>query len=92
MSTGMIPAAKPLISDEERFAVDRVLASGMLVQGPEVAAFEEEFSALVGGRHCIAVNSGPARCTWACSLPGSARATRSSCRHSASRRPRIQSR
>ncbi len=58
MSTGIIHAAKPLISDEERFAVDRVLASGMLVQGPEVAAFEEEFSALVGGRHCIAANSG----------------------------------
>jgi len=28
------------------------------VQGPEVAAFESEFAALVGGRHCVAVNSG----------------------------------
>ena len=41
----MIPAAKPLIGDEERAAVDRVLRSGMLAQGPEVAAFEEEFAA-----------------------------------------------
>lgn len=57
MST-MIPAAKPLIGVEEREAVDRVLQSGMLAQGPEVAAFESEFSALVDGRHCIAVNSG----------------------------------
>lgn len=54
----MIPAAKPLIGDEERAAVDRVMQSGMLAQGPEVAAFEAEFSALVDGRHSIAVNSG----------------------------------
>ncbi len=54
----MIPAAKPIIGDDEREAVDRVLRSGMLAQGPEVAAFEEEFSAHVGGRHCVAMNSG----------------------------------
>lgn len=50
--------AKPLIGEEERAAVDRVLVSGSLSQGPEVAAFEEEFSDLVDGRHCVAVNSG----------------------------------
>ncbi|MCX6452368.1 MAG: DegT/DnrJ/EryC1/StrS family aminotransferase [Actinobacteria bacterium] len=54
----MIPAAKPIIGDDERAAVDRVLRSGMLAQGPEVAAFEAEFSAHVGGRHCVAMNSG----------------------------------
>ena len=54
----MIPAAKPIIGDDERAAVDRVLRSGMLAQGPEVAAFEEEFSKHVGGRHCVAMNSG----------------------------------
>jgi dTDP-4-amino-4,6-dideoxygalactose transaminase len=54
----MIPAAKPIIGDEERAAVDRILRSGMLAQGPEVAAFEDEFSGLVAQRHCIAVNSG----------------------------------
>ena len=54
----VIPAARPLIGDDERAAVDRVLASGMIAQGPEVAAFESEFSALVQGRHCVAVNSG----------------------------------
>jgi len=54
----MIPAAKPLVGDEERAAVDRVLRSGMMAQGPEVAAFEEEFSKYVGGRKCVAVNSG----------------------------------
>lgn len=55
----MIPSAKPLIGNEERSAVDRVLASGGLAQGPEVAAFEAEFSRqLVGGRPTVAVNSG----------------------------------
>ncbi|PKQ17486.1 MAG: aminotransferase DegT [Actinobacteria bacterium HGW-Actinobacteria-8] len=54
----MISAAKPFIGAEERAAVDRVLASGMLAQGPEVAAFEQEFSAVVDGRECVAVNSG----------------------------------
>jgi len=54
----MIPASKPLIGDEERAAVDRVLQSGMLAQGPEVAAFENEFSKVVAGRQCVAVNSG----------------------------------
>jgi dTDP-4-amino-4,6-dideoxygalactose transaminase len=56
--TELIPAAKPLIGDEERAAVDRVLRSGVVAQGPEVAAFEREFAAVVGGRECIAVNSG----------------------------------
>lgn len=54
----MIPPAKPIIGDDERAAVDRVLASGQVAQGPEVAAFEQEFSALVDGRTCVAVNSG----------------------------------
>ncbi|MCL2464311.1 MAG: DegT/DnrJ/EryC1/StrS family aminotransferase [Micrococcales bacterium] len=57
----MIPAAKPLIGDEERAAVDRVLRSGMIAQGPEVAAFEQEFAEqMVGGRTCVAVNAGTA--------------------------------
>ncbi len=56
-----IPAAKPIIGEEERAAVDAVLASGMLAQGEEVAAFEREFSEkLVDGRNAVAVNSGTA--------------------------------
>ena len=54
----MIPPAQPLIGNEEREAVDAVLRSGMVAQGPQVAAFEEEFSDFVDGRECIAVNSG----------------------------------
>lgn len=59
--TQMIPAAKPLIGDAEREAVDRVMRSGVIAQGPEVAAFEQEFgAALAAGRTCVAVNSGTA--------------------------------
>lgn len=54
----MIPAAKPEIGYRERRAVDRVMRSGMLAQGPEVAAFEKEFSAHVAGRESVALNSG----------------------------------
>jgi dTDP-4-amino-4,6-dideoxygalactose transaminase len=56
--TDYIPVARPVIAEEDIEAAVRVLRSGMVVQGPEVAAFEDEFSALVEGRHCVAVNSG----------------------------------
>jgi len=61
VTASLIPAAKPLIGWRERRAVDRVLRSGMIAQGPEVAAFEKEFGEqLVAGRACVAVNSGTA--------------------------------
>jgi len=53
-----IPLAKPIIGRKERKAVIRVLKSGNLAQGPEVKAFENEFSKIVGDRICVAVNSG----------------------------------
>ena len=55
----MIPVARPIIGFAERRAVDRILRSGGLAQGPEVARFEEEFSKeLVEGTPVVAVNSG----------------------------------
>lgn len=53
-----IPAARPVIDEADIEAAVRVLRSGMVVQGPEVKGFEDEFSAFVDGRHCVAVNSG----------------------------------
>ncbi len=44
MTMEFIPPARPIIGDDERNAVDRVLRSGMVAQGPEVAAFEREFA------------------------------------------------
>ena len=53
-----VPATVVSFGAAEREAVMRVLESGRVAQGPEVAAFESEFSEVVGGRDCIAVNSG----------------------------------
>ncbi|WP_151085020.1 DegT/DnrJ/EryC1/StrS family aminotransferase [Nocardioides cynanchi] len=46
------------LGGDEADAALRVLRSGRVVQGQEVAAFEQEFSSLVAGRECVAVNSG----------------------------------
>jgi dTDP-4-amino-4,6-dideoxygalactose transaminase len=43
---------------EERAAVDRVLQSGIIAQGPEVAKFEEEFAKMCGVKYAIATNNG----------------------------------
>jgi perosamine synthetase len=53
-----IAASGLQLGDGERVAIERVLASGMLAQGPEVAAFEAEFAEHVAGRPCVAVSSG----------------------------------
>jgi dTDP-3-amino-3,4,6-trideoxy-alpha-D-glucose transaminase len=51
------PALEPLlpeIAERQR----RVLDSGTYILGPEVEAFEAEFAAYVGRRHCVGVGSG----------------------------------
>ena len=53
-----IPISRPWIGDEEKAAVLEVLESGMLAQGPRVAAFEDAFTQLTGARHAIATSSG----------------------------------
>jgi perosamine synthetase len=53
----MIPIARPSLGDAELEAVRRPLASGWLTQGPEVAAFEQEFAAFVGAPHACAVSN-----------------------------------
>ena len=92
--TDLIPAAKPLIGDEERAAVDRVLRSGMLAQGPEVAAFEQEFADHFGRRPRLRRRQlrhlGPA--PRPARLRASGRATRSSSRRSPSPPPPTRSR
>ncbi len=52
-----IPIARPTLGDEEADAARRAILSGWITQGPEVAAFEEEFAACVGARHACAVSS-----------------------------------
>src|SRR3954462_4877763 len=55
-----IPLARPAIGPAEEEAALRVLRSGWLTQGPEVAAFEEELAAACGRRWAVAVSSGTA--------------------------------
>jgi dTDP-4-amino-4,6-dideoxygalactose transaminase len=52
-----VPFASCWISPDARRAADRVLGSGWVTTGVEVAAFEKEFAAAVGARHGVAVAS-----------------------------------
>ena len=54
----MIPAAKPLVGEEEAMAAAEVIKSGMLVQGKNVAEFEEGFGKFIGAKHTMAVGNG----------------------------------
>jgi dTDP-4-amino-4,6-dideoxygalactose transaminase len=55
-----VPMARPWLGEEEEAAAARVLRSGWLMQGPEVAAFERELAAFVGAPQACAVSSGTA--------------------------------
>jgi len=54
----VIPIASPQLGVEEREAVDRVLQSGIIAQGPEVAKFEEEFAKMCGVKYAVATSNG----------------------------------
>ncbi|MET4217661.1 perosamine synthetase [Bradyrhizobium sp. LB7.2] len=60
----MIPIALPLLADEEAGAARAVVLSGWVSQGPQVAAFEQEFATLVGAPFACAVSN----CTTALQL------------------------
>lgn len=54
----MIPFAKPIITEDEIEAVERVLRSGMLAEGKVARQFEEEFSDYVGTRYATVTSNG----------------------------------
>lgn len=53
----MIPIAKPWIDEREAEAARRVILSGWITQGPEVAAFEREFAESIGAAYACAVSN-----------------------------------
>ena len=59
-SPAFLRLACPDMGEAELAAVARVLQSGRLVQGSEVAAFERELAAFVGCEHVVVVSSGTA--------------------------------
>jgi perosamine synthetase len=56
----MIPLTVPALGDDEMRAVERVLRSGMLVQGKEVLAFEAALAAETTRKHAVALANGTA--------------------------------
>jgi len=60
MPVSLFDTARPLepLQGELRAAVERVLASGRYILGPEVRAFESEFAAYVGASHAVGVGNG----------------------------------
>ncbi|MBD0690962.1 DegT/DnrJ/EryC1/StrS family aminotransferase [Streptomyces sp. CBMA123] len=53
-----LAAAHAEVEAEVRAGFDRVLAGGWFVKGPEVAAFEREYAAFTGVRHCVGAANG----------------------------------
>ena len=53
----MIPIAMPVLEKAEADAAHQAVLSGWVSQGPQVAAFEEEFAATVGAPHACAVSN-----------------------------------
>ena len=52
-----IPVMRPWLGREEALALEEVISTGWIAQGPRVQAFEQAFAAAVGAAHGVAVSS-----------------------------------
>jgi dTDP-3-amino-3,4,6-trideoxy-alpha-D-glucose transaminase len=60
-TTGGVPFASLALGEDSaavRAAIDRVIASGWFILGPEVEAFEAEFALACGAEHAVSVANG----------------------------------
>jgi len=64
MKPTTVPITRPALGAAEIDAVSRVIRSGWITQGPEVAAFEADYATATGSPHAVAV----ANCTLALEL------------------------
>ena len=62
----MIPYGKQEVTEADIAAVERVLRSPMLTQGPCVPQFEENFATIVSAKYAVAVNSATSALHIAC--------------------------
>jgi UDP-4-amino-4,6-dideoxy-N-acetyl-beta-L-altrosamine transaminase len=62
----LIPYGRQEISELDKQAVQDVLSSDFLTQGPQVPLFEQELSQRVGSVHCVAMNSATSALHAAC--------------------------
>ena len=60
MAVNLFDTRTPLepLADEVKVAIERVVASGNYILGPEVSAFEREFAGYCGARHGVGVANG----------------------------------
>src|SRR6185312_12484495 len=65
-----IPYGRQLIDAADRAAVDKVLRSAWLTQGPDVAAFEAAVARLSGAKYAVACSNGTAALHLACLAAG----------------------
>jgi perosamine synthetase len=65
-----LPYGRQVLDAADRAAVDKVLRSAWLTQGPEVSAFEEAVARVCGARYAVACANGTAALHLACLAAG----------------------
>lgn len=71
-----IPYGRQHITDADIAAVERVLRSPFLTQGPDIAALETAFASYIGARYAVAVSNGTAALHLCCMALGVTEGTR----------------
>src|SRR5690606_17125826 len=66
----MIPYGRQSISEQDIAAVNHVLRSDFLTQGPAVPRFEQQVATYCGAKHAFAVNSATSALHMACLAAG----------------------